>query len=129
MIEFDAGIGEPGDLPAGRATQVLVGYASAYSQALVVRRGARLTVEPRRPAYPGWVWCRDSEGTRAWVPEVFLEIISGVALVNADYDSTELTVAPGDSVQVLSEVAGWAWCRHGDGRNGWLPVGSLAGKP
>ena len=129
MTESDAGVGERGDSPARMTTRVLVGYTSAYPDALVVRRGARLTVEPRLPAYPGWVWCRDSDGTAAWVPEAFLEITSGVALVNADYDSTELTVEPGDSVEVLREVAGWAWCRHGDGRHGWLPVASLAGKP
>jgi hypothetical protein len=129
MTELDEVAGERGDLPAGKTTQVRVGYTSAYPDALVVRRGARLTVEPRLPAYPGWVWCRDPDGTGAWVPEAFLEITSGVALINTDYDSTELTVEPGDSVQVLRIVAGWAWCRHGDDRHGWLPVGSLAEKP
>ena len=126
MNDSNAKLGE-GGLPAGRTTRVLVGYASAYPYALVVRRGSRLTVESRLPAYPGWVWCRDSDGIGAWVPEVFLEISSGAALVTTDYDSTELTVERGDVIQVLSEVAGWAWCRDRDGRHGWLPVGSLPG--
>jgi len=125
MAEFTSNV--DGDASAGRTTRVAVGYASAYPVALVVQRGARLTVEPRPSEYPGWVWCRDSRGTGAWVPEAFLEITAGVALATTDYDSTELTVASGEEVQVLGEVAGWAWCKHRDGRKGWLPADQLAG--
>ena len=46
MSDSNANLGE-GKLPAGRTTRVLVGYTSAYPDALVVRRGSRLTVEPR----------------------------------------------------------------------------------
>lgn len=112
----------------GRNTYVAVGYTSAYSDALVARAGAGLTVESRTSEYPGWVWCRDSPGNGAWVPEALLEISGDVALLTADYDSTELSVLPGDEVEVLSEVAGWAWCGHVDGRRGWIPAENL-GEP
>ena len=59
------------------------------------------------------------------MPEAFLEIEEDGAILTVDYDSTELTVASGAVVEVLSEVAGWAWCRAPDGGYGWVPVGNL----
>ena len=110
----------------GRTTRVTVAHTAAYPKAMVVGVGARLEVEPRIPEYPGWVWCRDSAGTRAWVPTAFLEINGSEALVTTNYDSTELTVVPGEEIVVLSEVAGWAWCRRRDGHRGWVPAEHLA---
>jgi hypothetical protein len=103
----------------------VAGYTSAYPDALVAPVGTRLRVEPRASEDAGWIWCRHSAGTGAWVPEAFLEIDGGVAVLTVDYDSTELTVLPGEAVEVLSEVAGWAWCKGDDGRLGWLPAGNL----
>ena len=108
-----------------RTRRVAVAYTAAYPGALVVSVGARLSVEPGTAEYPGWVWCRDSPGTAAWVPTAFLEISGTEAIVTADYDSTELTVVPGDEVEVLSEMAGWVWCRRGDGSRGWVPAEHL----
>jgi SH3-like domain-containing protein len=57
---------------------------------------------------------------------LFLEITGAKAVLTEDYDSTELTAAPGAVVAVVSEVSGWAWCRDADARSGWLPVAKLA---
>jgi SH3-like domain-containing protein len=46
-----------------------------------------------------------------------------------DYDSRELSVAAGEVVEVLEEVAGWAWCRRTAGERGWVPVGKVGGGP
>jgi SH3-like domain-containing protein len=127
MSEFTSNEGEGRDRTPGNTTPVAVGYSAAYADALVVGVGTRLTVESRPSEYPGWVWCRDSGGAGAWIPEVFLEITGSVAVITSDYDSTELTVGQGEEVQVLSEVAGWALCRQAGGRRGWLPVENLAG--
>jgi SH3-like domain-containing protein len=61
----------------------------------------------------------------AWVPEAFIEINGELAVLAVDYDSTELTVAAGASVEILTEVAGWVWCRDQEGRLGWLPSTNL----
>jgi SH3-like domain-containing protein len=42
-----------------------------------------------------------------------------------DYDSRELSVAAGEALEVLEEVAGWAWCRRAGGERGWVPVVKL----
>lgn len=103
----------------------MAGHESAYRTALVAQAGSRLRVEPRASQFPGWVWCRDASNTGAWVPETFLEIRGDVAELTVDYDSTELTVSSGTLLEVLREVAGWAWCRDLDGRFGWVPTENL----
>ena len=113
------------ELVLGRTARAIVGYTSAYPDALVVRVGATLKVDQRTPEFPGWLWCRDSSGMGAWVPEAFLELSGDVAVLTADYSSTELTVLPGATVEVVDEVAGWVWCRDGGGQLGWLPAETL----
>lgn len=108
-----------------RERRVATGYTSAYPDALVAPAGTRVIVEPRASEYAGWVWCRDSSGAGAWVPEAFLEIQGETALLTADYDSTELTVSAGATVEVLDEVAGWALCRDVGGCSGWIPAENL----
>ncbi len=44
-----------------------------------------------------------------------------------DYAAVELTCAAGESVVLLWQSHGWAWCRRGDGREGWLPLRVLSG--
>ena len=109
--------------------QVVQGHESEFPHPLVVPAGTTLETERRSTVHSGWIWCRDSAGTSAWVPESFLEIEDGIAVLTVDYDSTELTVEPGVVVGVLDEVAGWAWCRTEDGRLGWLPIENLVDRP
>jgi hypothetical protein len=80
-----------------------------------------LTVEDRETVWRGWVWCSDSEGTGAWVPESFVERRGGSCVALRDYDSTELTVAVGDLLQTYEEASGWLWCMDHAGRWGWVP--------
>ncbi len=46
------------------------------------------------------------------------------AVARRDYDATELTVRPGETVTVLEEVSGWVLCRRDDDE-GWIPAGCL----
>ena len=109
----------------GKLVQVAIEHASSFPHPLVARAGTGLSLERRSSEFPGWVWGRDSGGTEAWVPEIFLEISEGRAVLLTDYDSTELTVSAGATVEILDEVAGWAWCRDPAGRAGWLPISNL----
>jgi SH3-like domain-containing protein len=113
----------------GRTAQVVVGHKSDFPDPLVAPAGTELMLEPRPSEFVGWVWCRDASGIGAWVPEAFLEIRGSRAVLTADYDSTELTVAAGTAVEVLREVAGWSWCRSSDGHLGWLPTANLQDPP
>lgn len=66
-------------MTVGRKAHVLVGYSSAYPDALIAGVGTRLRVEARAPAYTGWLSCRDLSGTAAWVPEAWVEIVGSAA--------------------------------------------------
>lgn len=43
------------------------------------------------------------------------------------YDTAELPTQAGDRLDVLAEdrPSGWAWCRSGQGREGWVPLDTL----
>jgi SH3-like domain-containing protein len=92
---------------------------------MVAPTGTRLEIDRNKSGYPGWVWGRDPHGIEAWVPESYLEVQGRVARLIADYDSTELTVTAGEAVEVVEATAGWSWCRHRDGRRGWIPSRNL----
>ena len=104
---------------------MITGHESTFLEPLIAPAGTRLEVESYSLEYPGWVWCRDASGRGAWVPEAFMEIDGDYAVLTADYDSTELTLPAGEVVDVVSEVAGWVWCRTVDDRYGWIPAGTL----
>jgi SH3-like domain-containing protein len=112
-------------MTSNKTVRVAVGHTSTFPDPLVAPAGTKLTLEPRSSEFAGWVWCRDAAGTGAWVPEAFLTINGEVAMLTVDYDSTEMTVVAGVSVEIVGNVAGWAWCRDADGRLGWLPVDNL----
>ena len=43
----------------------------------------------------GWIWCTDSSGKSAWVPENWVEIEGDSSVMKRDCDTTELSVAAG----------------------------------
>jgi SH3-like domain-containing protein len=106
--------------------RVIEDHAASYPEPMVAVAGTRLEIDRSRSGFPGWVWGRDPDGMDAWVPEGYLEVHGAVVRLRVDYDSTELSVTAGEVVQVIEESGGWAWCRHPDGRTGWIPDRNLA---
>ena len=96
--------------------------------AIQISVGDRVSVGRRSPDWPAFVFvtCAGGEG---WVPSRHLSAEEGVATVVADYDTTELPVESGQSVEVLTrdDVSGWWWCRSEAGDEGWVPLSALAG--
>lgn len=107
------------------AFRVVEAHTASYPVAMVVSAGNSLEIDRKRSEFPGWVWGRDSHGIEAWVPEGYLEVHGGDARFLVDYDSAELTVSVGEVVDVIEVAAGWSWCRHTDGRMGWIPTHNL----
>jgi hypothetical protein len=87
--------------------------------------GDELTCERRPTSYPGWVWCTDRDGAKAWVPEAYLSMEEEAAHLVRDYLSRELDLAPGDRVDLLEIESGWAWVRHPRLGLGWVPSDCL----
>jgi hypothetical protein len=96
--------------------------------AIQISVGERVLVGQRSPDWPAFVFvtCALGEG---WVPSRHLSAEEDVATVEADYDTAELPVAAGQTVEVLArdDASGWWWCRSESGDEGWVPLSALAG--
>jgi len=91
-------------------------------------KGAPLTLSGREDIWDGhrWLWAIGDDGRAGWVPDDLLVTVDGRPVAAWDYTAIELTVAAGERVDLLHHTHGWGWCRDGDGREGWLPLGKLA---
>ncbi|MFA4874921.1 MAG: SH3 domain-containing protein [bacterium] len=101
--------------------KVTKSYRSAYSDPIRLQSGSIVTWINRESDWQGWVWCKDASGKEGWVPESFIEKDGGRATVLRDYVAAELTVVVGDGLEILSEEAGWLWCKNDKGACGWVP--------
>ena len=97
-------------------------YESAYPEALVFKKDERLRFERKHTEWPGWIWCTTDGGESAWVPESWVEIKGGFCVLSQDYNSRELTVRPGDELNVIYKESGWVWVRNNEGEAGWIPA-------
>lgn len=106
--------------------KVIAPHTATYPDPIRVHKGEQVTLGKRDDEYPGWVWCTAKSGKNGWVPEEYLAIEGGMGTMRRDYDATELTVAAGETVELLAFLSGWGWCRKADGTEGWLPLSVLS---
>ncbi|MBN2026180.1 MAG: SH3 domain-containing protein [Actinobacteria bacterium] len=85
-------------------------------------QGEELKVEERETVWEGWIWCVNTAGEGAWVPECFVARRGDTCTALRDYDSIELSVRRGDVLEAGEEAAGWLWCSDCEGRQGWVPA-------
>ena len=107
-----------------RATAVR-DYKAQYVDPIDVSAGASVRVERPDDENPSWWWCVAEDGRAGWVPESMLDPAPspGVrARVTREYSARELSVASGDSLDVLEEFADWVFVRNTAGERGWVPV-------
>lgn len=95
-----------------------------------VRPGQRVRVGQRDTEWPAFVFVTTDEG-EGWVPERYLDTSSDPAVVAAAYDTTELATTAGEELTVLArdEAGGWVWVRNAAGREGWVPLRTVAPAP
>lgn len=107
--------------------KVIKNHKSEFHVPLIAAKGEKVEGEKRKTEYEGWLWCQNSAGVNAWVPETYLEKISdsGQYRFLKDYNSRELTIDEGQEVIVLNEESGWAWVRTPLGDEGWIPLENL----
>jgi hypothetical protein len=114
--------------------KVTKNHKSEFHVPMIATKGEIVQGEKRETEYEGWLWCHNSAGVNAWVPETYLEqkSDSGQYQFLKNYNSRELTVDEGQEVIVLEEDSGWIWVRTTLGEEGWIPlenVQDLKGKP
>ncbi len=112
-------------------------WVASYPYAVRLSSGEPVAILKSDSEFPGWVWCRASDGKEAWIPEAFIEPMGesaseaaadelGRGRMRRDYDSTELTVAAGERLVLIEEESGWFWAEDSLGRRGWIPRGQVS---
>ncbi|MFW9769043.1 MAG: SH3 domain-containing protein [Candidatus Thorarchaeota archaeon] len=107
--------------------KVIKNHVNEFHVPLIAAKGEFVQGEKRETEYEGWLWCQNSAGVNAWVPETYLEKTSdpGKFQFLKDYNSRELTIDEGQEVIVLDEDSEWAWVRTTLGEEGWIPLANL----
>lgn len=93
---------------------------------LILTAGEAVTVGRRDTTWPAFVFVATSHG-EGWVPARHLSADLGPAVVMTPYDTTELVLTAGQTVEVLDrdDESGWWWCAAEDGTAGWVPMDAL----
>lgn len=107
--------------------KVTKSYRVAYADPIKLVAGERVQLAHEDQQWSGWIWCKTRGGQTGWAPkQIFLPAEEGQFLVGEDYDATELDVAESESVDILFELNGWAWCRAAGRGAGWVPKDNLS---
>lgn len=101
---------------------VVRSHRPARESTLAANAGDILQPLRREAEWPGWVWCADEKGVEAWAPERWLRYTGGKAVLIKDYNSSELTIQPGERLTLLGEESGWVLAAMPGGNIGWAPV-------
>ncbi len=108
--------------PQRRQVRVSSSCTREQVQEIRVHAGDSLAVGHRNLQHPAFVWSATEDGHHGWVPEDYIEILSGRdAVARRDYDSTHLTVIEGEALGVLDQVGDYLLCRNAAGVAGWVP--------
>ncbi len=96
-------------------------YEEKDSDPIRLQAGDEVRAGAADRTWPGWVWATDAKGNDGYVPEEILKPLGDgrYAATNA-FDPSVLTIRRGDQLESLRQIHGWHWCRHQDGREGWV---------
>lgn len=86
--------------------QAIAEHQANHAPAIRFERGEVITVAHRDARFPGWWWCIDKHGRGGWVHERFFEEDDYRFVGREDFDGHELTVSPGEQVEVLEICEG-----------------------
>ena len=104
-------------------------HKASFGYAMKAVEGDVVHIGREDPEMPGWFWCKDAKGVEMWVPQTQLAIKGAEGRFTRDYNSTELSVSVGETVQILGKTLGWAECLDGEWRYGWIPLNKLEKLP
>ncbi len=109
----------------GMRLRVTAPHKASFDYSVVFEKGDKVKVGKEDPEMPGWFWCENKDGVWSWVPREYLTRKGSEGTITQSYDTTELTVAVGETLEYLREVGFWTFCRARDGKKGWVPTKNL----
>ena len=92
---------------------------------LIATEGDRFHWQKKATLWEGWLWCTTQEGKSGWIPKAWLTCEGSEAYLIRDYDATELSVYPGETVTGELEESGWVWVKNQENKQGWVPLNCL----
>jgi len=107
---------------------VLQSHTASYADPIRVAKGERVRLTGREELWDGhlWLWAVAEDGREGWVPDSLIAGTGDRAIASRDYSAVELTVSAAETVDVVRETHGWAWCRNRNGSEGWVPLAHLS---
>lgn len=108
--------------PLARVTRA---HLPPEGEEIHVYPGDPLRIGEESGRYPGWLRCTTGAGRASWIPDAYVRRRGARGTALTEYCSRELPAAAGEIVTLRREIAGWAWARADDGREGWLPLDEL----
>jgi uncharacterized protein YgiM (DUF1202 family) len=97
-------------------------YRVQYRTPVQVAAGEKVSVGHGDDEYPGWKWCKASNGHGGWIPAELLSQEGDEAIVLQEYSAQELAVERGEEVEVEDERHGWLLVHNARGQLGWIPA-------
>ncbi|MCM2477807.1 hypothetical protein HGO38_30640 [Rhizobium sp. CG5] len=107
---------------------VVKDHNATYPDPIAVKAGDIVTLSGRTDIWDGhtWLWAEGPDGKAGWVPDSLVSSSDGVMRALRQYHATELTCQKGDSLLVIEEAHGWAWCQSDNNKQGWVPLQNLS---
>ncbi|MGH8235077.1 MAG: hypothetical protein ACREPU_12925 [Rhodanobacteraceae bacterium] len=102
-------------------------YSRPHENPIAVAAGE--SVEPdfdKVTDIEGWVWCTANDGRSGWTPLGWLSRDGAVWRVTREFNAIELTVIPGELLDVAFEESGFFWATKNSGEAGWVPCANVS---
>jgi hypothetical protein len=113
--------------PHGLTATVIDIYRRPYANPVKGLAGDELIPDfTKQTDIVGWVWCQNEAGQEGWVPQNWLRRENDVWRLVRDFDAIELTVTPGQIVELHFSESGFCWVSLPTGEAGWVPDAVLA---
>lgn len=101
---------------------VVKGYRRPYDDPIVVQADEPVTPDfGRHTDVAGWVWCTATDGRAGWTPRAWLRRSDSRWHITRDFNAIELSVEPGDPLQIELEESGFFLVSNNSGETGWVP--------
>ena len=102
-------------------------YERPYENPLAIAAEASVVPDfEKRTDIEGWVWCTAKDNRSGWVPSSWLVKGDGTRRVRHQFNAIELTVVPGEILDVTFAESGIFWATKQKGEAGWVPCGNVS---
>ena len=106
----------------GTVIKVTKAYSRSFPNPPKARAGETVEFQRLDDKNPAWFFGRDASGAEGYFPVEWFNIDEGnrTAIALRDYDANELSIQPGDAVEVKEEYGQWLLVKR-QGEMGWIP--------